>query len=246
MLSKTARTYKSVSVVIPVFNERDTILKVIAAVAKANTLGLRKQIIVVDDYSIDGTRAVLKRFAKHIPKSKDVAYKFLFHPKNKGKGGALQLWFKAASGYIVMVQDADMEYNPAEYPALLAPILFSGADVVYGNRFAYSKKNNWAIPHHYIGNIGLSLLTSLLFFKHIPDMETGYKVMRKPIVKALTLKQDRFGIEPEITAKLLKRHIKVINVPITYAPRDFSQGKKIKISDGVKAAFQLLKYRFME
>ena len=240
------------SIIIPVYNERDTILKVIAAVKKANILGLRKEIIVVDDCSKDGTTNVLKRFAKGLRSSSrpssdsSLTYRILFHHVNKGKGAGLQTGFKAATGDIIMVQDADMEYNPAEYPELLAPILYSGANVVYGNRFAYSKKNNWAIPHHYLGNIGLSLLTSMLFFKHIPDMETGYKVFRRRIIKSLPLKQNRFGIEPEITAKLLKRHIKIINVPITYEPRDFSQGKKIKISDGIKAAFQLLKYRFMD
>ena len=236
----------TLSIVIPCYNERDTILGLIREVGRANTLGLKKEVIIVDDYSTDGTRGVLKRFARRRTPVKGAAFKLILHAKNTGKGGALQTGFKAAKGDVIMIQDADLEYNPAEYPELLSPILHSHADVVYGNRFAYSKRNNWKIPHHYIGNVGLSLLTSALFFRHIPDMETGYKVFRRQIIKRISLKQNRFGIEPEITAKLLKRHVRIINVPITYTPRDFSAGKKIKISDGVKAAFQLLKYRFMD
>jgi glycosyltransferase involved in cell wall biosynthesis len=224
------------SVVIPVYNEKSTILEILRRVREVN---LPKEIIVVDDFSTDGTRDVLAGL-KDEP---DLTV--LFQPENSGKGAALRAGFQAVKGDIVVVQDADLEYDPAEYPALIQPILANKADVVFGSRFLGG-------PHrvlffwHSVGNKVLTMLSSMLTDLNLTDMETCYKVFRAELLKKIRFRENRFGFEPEFTAKIAKARCRVYEVPISYSGRDYSEGKKIGWKDGVAAIFFILKYRFMD
>ncbi len=225
------------SVIIPVFNEKKTIEEVIRRVQDVE-VGLEKEIIVVDDGSQDGTREVLERLNYPYLKA-------LFHPKNRGKGAALQTALAQAEGDIVIIQDADLEYDPRDYPKLLEPILEGRADAVYGSRFLGG-------PHrvlffwHYVGNKFLTTLTNMLSNLNLTDMETCYKVIRKEILNKITLKSKRFGIEPEITMKLAKLKCRIYEVPISYWGRDYSEGKKIGWKDALAAVFHIFRYRFFK
>jgi glycosyltransferase involved in cell wall biosynthesis len=229
-------TFSTVSIIIPVYNEEKTISSIIQAVKKANTCGLKKEIIIIDDGSKDGTSVILKKMN---------ACKIFFHEKNKGKGAAIQTGLQHISGDIILIQDADLEYNPQEYHTLLAPILEGNASVVYGSRFSnkfFFDKNMYYL--HGFGNKFLTALTNLLFWSHVTDMETCYKVMTSEVAQTLHLECQGFDIEPEITAKILNQGIHIHDVPISFQPRSFEEGKKIKWQDGITAAKTLIRCRF--
>lgn len=229
------------SIVIPVYNEKDTIEVVLQKVLGVQLEDIEKEVIVVDDGSYDGTKEILEGVAKS---SASDPIRIFFHPENRGKGAAVSMGLSQVTGDIVIIQDADLEYHPEDYPLLIRPIIKYGADVVYGTRFLgiHRAFMFW----HYLANKGLTFATNLLFDSMISDMEVGYKAFRTPIVKDLEIKARGFDFEPEVTAKILKRKVKLYEVPITYSGRDYSEGKKITWQDGFKAVWTLLKYRFKD
>ena len=224
------------SIVIPVYNEKNTIREIIRRVQETP---FEKEIIIIDDYSTDGTREILKSL------SNDKEIKVLFHEKNKGKGAALRTGFREVSGDIVIIQDADLEYNPAEYEGLIAPIVEGKADVVYGSRFLGG-------PHrvlffwHYVGNKVLTTISNILTNLNLTDMETCYKAFRADILKEIEFKSNRFTFEPEFTVKVAKKKYRIYETPISYTGRDYSEGKKIGWKDGVTAIVALIWYRFFD
>jgi glycosyltransferase involved in cell wall biosynthesis len=226
-----------VSVIIPVYNEIGTIKEI---VSRVQAVPLEKEIIIVDDCSTDGTHERLKEIVQG-----QEYVKVLFHSSNQGKGAALQTGFKLAIGDIVIIQDADLEYDPVEYPKLLEPILDGRADVVYGSRFLGG-------PHrvmffwHYVGNKFLTLMSNTLTNLNLTDMETCYKVFRRQILKDIILKSKRFGFEPEFTVKVAKNRFRIYEVPISYSGRGYSEGKKITWKDGIVAIFTMLWFRFFD
>ena len=229
---------KKLSIIIPVFNEKNTISTILKRVQDAK-LPVKKEIIIVDDFSTDGTRDILRKIK---------GIRILYHPKNRGKGAALRTGFEYATGDIITIQDADLEYDPNEYAKLLKPILEGRAKVVYGSRFKGRPFSYQAvaIPTHYIGNRVLSLITTLLYGQWVSDMETCYKMFTKGVLQTLNLKENRFGIEPEITAKILKKGFRILELPIIYNPRKWDEGKKISWKDGIKALYCLIKYRIID
>ncbi|GAC1400056.1 MAG: glycosyltransferase family 2 protein [Chloroflexota bacterium] len=227
------------SVVIPSYNEERTILRVVDAVQRVD-LGsdIDKEIVIVDDGSSDGTRALLKRFAG------DTNVRVLLHHRNFGKGAALRTGFDVVTGDIIIVQDADMEYDPQEFPRLLEPILQGHADVVYGSRLSGGRPQRVYLFWHLVGNRFLTLLTNLLFNSTLTDMETGYKVFRREVVESFQLRENDFRIEPEMTAQVLSNHIwRVYEMPISYYGRTYEEGKKITWRDGVGALKTLIRCR---
>jgi len=227
------------SVIIPVYNEEKTIDAVIGSVQKVALKDIKKEIIIVDDFSTDNTRKILLGLM-------DSNLKIFFHQKNQGKGTAIRTGLKHVTGDIILIQDADLEYNPSEYGKLLRPIIEDNKNVVYGTRLEYIKHNVKNMNRlHFIGNIFLTHITNLFYNTRITDMETGYKVFRKEVIDKIKLKAKRFDFEPEITAKILKKGYKICEVPITFRARKFDEGKKITWRDGVKALFYLIKYRFI-
>jgi glycosyltransferase involved in cell wall biosynthesis len=224
------------SVVIPVFNERATILSLIQSV---QSVEIPKEIIVVDDFSTDGTREVLRGL------DSNVGVKVLFQPRNMGKGAALRAGFESVTGDIVIIQDADLEYDPAEYPNLIQPILAGKADVVYGSRFL-GGPHRVLLFWHSVGNSFLTMFSNMLTDLNLTDMETCYKVFRADILKRVRLRENRFGFEPEFTAKVARARCRIYEVPISYSGRDYSEGKKIGWKDGVAAIYFILKYRFVD
>ena len=225
------------TIIIPAYNEEKTIKEVIRQVKNVNIGPITKEIIVVDDGSKDNTRKILSKI-------KDKNIKIIYHQKNAGKGAAIRTGIQKATGDIIMVQDADLEYSVDDYPKLLKPILDGKADVVYGTRFSGKHQPRYQL--YYIGNKGLTVITNILFFSNISDMETCYKVFKSKVIKSIPLRARRFDFEPEITAKVLKRRVRLVEVPILYHCRAFSEGKKITWKDGVKAVWYLLKYRFSD
>jgi glycosyltransferase involved in cell wall biosynthesis len=223
------------SVIIPVYNEKNTIEEIIHRVLNVE-IGLEKEIIIVDDCSQDGTREILEGLNQP-------NIKVYFHSKNQGKGAALQTGFSKAEGDIILIQDADLEYDPREYPILLEPILDGRADAVYGSRFLGG-------PHrvlffwHYIGNRLLTTFSNMLSNLNLTDMETCYKVFKREVLNKITVKSKRFGFEPEITTKLAKLKCKIYEVPISYSRRDYNEGKKIGWKDGIAAIFHILRFKF--
>ena len=224
------------SVVIPVYNEKNTILCVIDRVRDVE---LEKEIIVVDDCSTDGTREILQT----LPPSDDL--KIILQPQNAGKGAALRKGFSSVSGDIVVIQDADLEYDPAEYPDLMQPILANKADVVFGSRFL-GGPHRVLLFWHSVGNRFLTTLSNMLTDLNLTDMETCYKVFRADILKKITLRENRFGFEPEFTAKVGKARFRIYEVPISYSGRDYSEGKKIGWKDGVAAIYFIFRYTFWD
>jgi glycosyltransferase involved in cell wall biosynthesis len=223
------------SVVMPVYNERHTIDEIIRRVLAVN---LRIELIVVDDCSTDGTSAMLDALQS------ELHFKLLRQPVNQGKGAALRRGFAAVTGNLVIIQDADLEYSPEEYPELIELICQGRADVVYGSRFL--GRHRVFLFTHYLGNRLLNIVTNVLYNTMLTDMETCYKVMTVEVLRSITLHSDGFGIEPEITAKVFKRGYRVYEIPITYDGRGYKEGKKITWRDGFVALWVLLKYRFTE
>jgi glycosyltransferase involved in cell wall biosynthesis len=222
------------TVIIPVYNEKETLRTI---VQRVQAVPIEKEIILVDDDSKDGTRDILKQMEVE-------GVKVLYHETNMGKGAALRTGFQHASGDFVIVQDADLEYDPQEYPKLLQPILQGEADVVYGSRFSGQSRNMMSL--HRFGNQFLTFVTNLLYGTSITDMETCYKLFKTPLIKNIKIECNRFNFEPEITAKILKRKLKIVEIPISYSGRKSSEGKKITWRDGFAALWALFKYRFTE
>jgi glycosyltransferase involved in cell wall biosynthesis len=229
-----AMDYRSLTVVMPVYNERATVAEIIRRV-RAASVPLDLEVVVVDDGSSDGTEQILKAI-------EDSTVRVLTHPVNRGKGAAVRTGIGRARGDIVLIQDADLEYDPDDWPVLLDPILKGKANVVYGSRFTGARKN--MLLTHWIGNRFLSLVTNLLYATTLSDMETCYKVFDRRVLDGITIVSDRFDFEPEITAKVLRRGFRIYEVPISYAGREPEEGKKITWRDGFAALRALVKYRF--
>lgn len=231
------------SIVVPVFNEIKTVREILQRIEKAKLpFGWEKEIIIIDDASCDGTKEYLKNLKKKNLKK-------IFHPKNLGKGAAIRTGLKEARGDVLLIQDADLEYDPQDYSRLLAPIIAGKTKVVYGSRLKTLRlvvfgKNKTPLPLHYLANRFLSFLTNLLYGSKLTDMETCYKMMTKEIYQDLNLVSNRFEVEPEITAKILKKGEKIFEVPIETKPRDYQEGKKIKARDAFWAIATLVKFRF--
>jgi len=247
---------KTLSIVIPVYNERRTLLALLARVLKVDIGNLRKEVVMVDDCSKDGTTDLIHRLeaewpelmAEHgVPKKRlaEASLKCLFHEVNGGKGTALRTGFDGATGDYVLIQDADLEYDPEDYPRLLAPILDGRADVVYGSRFAGDTRRVLLFWHS-VGNQFLTFLSNAFTDLNLTDMETCYKVFRAEVIQGLKLESERFGIEPEITAKIAKMRYRVYEVPITYNGRSYAEGKKIGVKDGFEALWCIVKYSWFD
>jgi len=234
------RNPQLLSILIPVYNEVKTIRKIITRVEAVDLGSICKEIILVDDGSSDGTREALKDLKENSP------HKIYFHSQNMGKGAALRTALTYATGDIIIIQDADLEYDPAEYKELIKPILDGNADVVYGSRLSGGKVARAFNYWHYIGNKILTFLTNILYNSILSDMETCYKVFRADVIKNIQIRSNRFDFEPEITAKVLKRKYRVYEMPISYYGRDVADGKKITWRDGFAAVWALVKYRFMD
>jgi glycosyltransferase involved in cell wall biosynthesis len=226
----------NITVLIPAFNEINTIREIIHRV---ETTGLVTEILVVDDGSTDGTRELLKDL------DQAGTIRLICHEINQGKGAAIRTGIQNASQDIVLIQDADLEYDPRDFPALLAPLNEGIADVVYGSRFLGGARRP-VFFWNMVANRLLTFLTNILYNNILSDMETGYKVFRLNKIKGIQLRSQRFDFEPEFTAKILKRHIRIFEVPITFNPRDYSEGKKIRLKDAFYALWALIKYRFVD
>ncbi|HEX7008625.1 MAG TPA: glycosyltransferase family 2 protein [Phycisphaeraceae bacterium] len=224
------------TVVIPVYNEAQTIQEIVRRVQAVQLDSVQKQIILVDDCSTDGTREQLAQLAQQ------PGIRVLYHEKNQGKGAALRTGFAAAEGDLVIIQDADLEYDPREYPKLVQPILDNQADVVFGSRFAGGESHRVLYFWHSVGNKVLTLLSNAFTNLNLTDMETCYKVFRREVIQSIQIEENRFGFEPEITAKVARRGWRIYEVGISYAGRTYEEGKKINWRDGVRAIWCILKY----
>ncbi|PYL12654.1 MAG: glycosyl transferase [Verrucomicrobia bacterium] len=223
-----------VSIVIPCYNEKNTIEKIVEAVRNAPLES--REIIVVDDCSQDGTQAVLKE------KISQMVDQVIYHPVNRGKGAALRSGFAAASGDIILVQDADLEYSPEDYPVLLEPLMSGKADAVFGSRFMGGRPHRVLFFWHMAGNKFLTLLSNMFTNLNLADMETGYKAFKASVIKSIRIEEDRFGVEPEIIAKLARTGCRIYEVGISYSGRTYAEGKKINWKDGVRAIYAIVKY----
>ncbi len=224
------------SVIIPCYNERATISSL---VARVRAVAPDAEVLIIDDGSTDGTREVLPEVETTF------GARVLLHDANGGKGKAIRTGLRAATGDILLIQDADLEYDPRDYPALLQPILEGNADVVYGSRFLGAPRRAMMF-WHMIANKLLTLMTNILYDTILSDMETGYKVFKRHTIDGLTLRANRFDFEPEITAKILRRRYRIFEVPITFVPREYAEGKKIGLWDAFEAVWALLRYRFFD
>lgn len=229
---------KKISIIIPVYNEKDTLKALLEKVEQANFSGLSKEIIMVDDCSTDGTTEILKELSAN--------YKVLFHEKNQGKGAAIRTAVKEATGDFVCIQDADLEYLPDDYDKLLPLLINDEADVVYGSRFKNKENLKNFILKNKIANKFLTLLTNILYGAEITDMETCYKAFKREFIQGITIKSNRFDFEPEITAKIMKKKARLKEVPISYIGRGHDEGKKINWKDGIHAILTLIKFRFTD
>jgi len=233
------------SIVMPVYNERATIDEIVEQV-RAVDVGMERELVIVDDASTDGTRELLtQRFSDN----SDV--RVFFHESNRGKGAAVRTGIERTTGDVVLIQDADLEYDPNDYRELLKPIVEGRAQVAYGSRFLGRRyrlfgRDRVAFPLHYLGNRLLNALTNLLYRSSLTDMETCYKAVRTEILKQIRLKSDRFGFEPEITAKLARRRCRIYEVPISYSGRDYAEGKKVNWKDGLAAFIHMVRFRFFD
>lgn len=225
-----------ISVIIPVYNEKNTIREIVRRVL---AVGLVQEIVLVDDGSKDGTRDVLPELD-----GKD-GVQVILHEKNQGKGAAVRTGIKHATGEVIIIQDADLEYDPRDYPGLLKPLEEGLAEVVYGSRFLGGPRRP-ILFWNMVANKILTFVTNILYNNILTDMETGYKVFKKEVVQDMVIHAKRFDFEPEFTAKLLKRHVRIFEVPITFNPREYSEGKKIGIKDAFAAMWTLIKYRFVD
>ena len=226
--------YRKLSVIVPVFNERNTVGEILRRM-RAVDLDLEREFVVVDDGSDDGTTAVLSQLG-------DSTVKIVSHARNQGKGAAIRTGLENVTGDLVLIQDADLEYDPEDWPKLIAPILKGRASVVYGSRFTGERRN--MLYTHWLGNKMLSVATNLLYNTTLSDMETCYKLFDRRVLDGLTIESDRFDFEPEITAKILRKGIRIYEVPISFAGRELVDGKKITWRDGFSALGALVKYRF--
>ncbi len=247
----------TLSIVIPIYNEVTSLKELLQQVANVE-IGMKKELILVDDFSTDGTRDILREIEDaqenpdgirghlatnaHSENGDEISVKVFYHDVNKGKGATLRTGFQHITGEITLIQDADLEYDPQDYPKLLAPILNGEADVVYGSRFMEGKQKG--LLRSYLANQFLTTLANVVNGTKLTDMETCYKVIRTSILKEISLYSDRFGFEPEITAKLAKRKCKIIEVPISYRGRDYHEGKTVSWKDGVAAIFHIFRFRF--
>jgi glycosyltransferase involved in cell wall biosynthesis len=224
------------SVIIPVYNEVESIRAILKRVQDTK---LAHEIIVVDDGSQDGTREILKKLDGRNK------VRVVLHERNQGKGAAVRTGMAAAKGDVLLIQDADLEYDPRDYPELLRPIKEGLADVVYGSRFL-GRAHRVTMFWHMVANKSLTFLTNVLYDTILTDMETGYKAFRRKVIEGMVIRSNSFNFEPEFTAKILKRKYRIFEVPITFNPRDYSEGKKIKLHDAFEAVWALLKYRFTD
>jgi glycosyltransferase involved in cell wall biosynthesis len=231
------------SIIIPVYNERATIGELLRRVLSVSLPGIAREVIVVDDHSTDGTWELLRQIDELIgvPSPGDTV-KVLCQDCNRGKGAALRRGFAEAAGDVLLIQDADLEYDPAEYPRLLAPILDGKADVVFGSRFAGGEPHRVLYYWHALGNKVLTLLSNMLSNLNLTDMECCYKVFRREVFRDLHIEEDRFGVEPELTAKVARRGCRIFEVGVSYAGRTYAEGKKIGWRDGLRALWCILKY----
>jgi len=227
------------SIIIPVFNEAKTLSALANAIHDVE-INMEKELVFVDDCSSDGSRDILSSLQEENPE-----WKFVYHEINRGKGAALRSGFKKTTGDILLVQDADLEYDPRDYPALLAPILEGHADVVFGSRFIGNGPHRVLFFWHSLGNSFLTMLSNMMTDLNLSDMEVGYKVFKKEVLKSISLREERFGIEAELTAKIAHKKWKIYEVPISYYGRDYTEGKKITWKDGFRALWCILKYRFV-
>lgn len=227
-----------ITILIPVFNEVNTLKEILKKVEEANFCGLEKEIILIDDYSTDGTRELYKEFGDK--------YKVFYHDKNMGKGAALRTGFEHVSGDITVIQDADLEYDPVDYEPLIKLILDGKADVAYGSRLSGGKPSRSFMFTHLLGNKLLTLITNVLYNTTLTDMETCYKAFKTEFIKGIKIKSNRFDFEPEITAKVLKRGARLYELPISYYGREYAEGKKITWKDGIHAIWALVKFRFTD
>jgi glycosyltransferase involved in cell wall biosynthesis len=223
-----------VSIIIPCYNEKNTIERIIEAVRNAPLKS--KEIIVVDDCSKDGTQTVLQE------RVSQMVDQIIYHPVNRGKGAALRSGFAAATGDIILVQDADLEYSPENYPALLEPLTSGEADAVVGSRFMGGRPHRVLFFWHMVGNKFLTLLSNMFTNINLTDMETGHKAFKAPLIKSIQIEEDRFGVEPEIIAKLARAGCRIYEVGISYSGRTYAEGKKINWKDGFRAIYAILKY----
>lgn len=229
---------KKITILIPIFNEVNTLEIILKKVEEASFCGLEKEIILIDDFSTDGTKEILEKL-------KD-KYKIFYHDQNMGKGAALRTGFEHVTGDITVIQDADLEYDPVDYEPLIKMILDGKADVVYGSRFLNTKPAGSIMLTHLLGNKLLTLITNILYNTTLTDMETCYKAFKTEFIKGVEIKSNRFDFEPEITAKVLKKGARLYELPISYYGREFSEGKKITWKDGVHAIMALVKFRFTD
>ncbi|MFI5053863.1 MAG: glycosyltransferase family 2 protein [Acidimicrobiia bacterium] len=231
-----AGRFRKLSVIVPVFNERNTVVEILRRM-RAVELPVDLEIVVVDDGSGDGTRDVLRQLA-------DSTVRVINHPHNRGKGAAIRTGLEQITGDLVLIQDADLEYDPEDWPKLLQPLLRGKAQVVYGSRFTGERRNMLFL--HWMGNRFLSLVTNVLYNTTLSDMETCYKLFDRTVLDGVKLRSMRFEFEPEVTAKILRRGIRIYEVPISYTGREFDEGKKITWRDGFIALWTLVKYRFVD